>query len=527
MDLKSRLSILWIGILAACSANAGPNSWLPNKPAVQLQNGTLVGVHNPDFNQDLFLGVPFAQPPTENLRFSKPAPPVAWSGIKIVTAYGPACIGNSLGLAGFSQNTTSMMSEDCLHINIVRPAGISRHSKLPVLAWIHGGAWMEGSANEPRYNGSFLVQASVQMNSPIIFVSFNYRLGVFGMLAGPVLEQASLTNLLLHDQRQALAWVQDNIAQFGGDPSHVTLMGESAGAGSIGFHLLAHGGRDDGLFHAAIAESGGPFSVYPFRNSSQRKTDFDTVLDTTGCAKAIDSLACLRKAPEDLLRKASLQVQPYFTVDGDLIPDHNSRLLQSGQFLRVPLLIEEVVSPSPAGLGTVLSNPGPEYGPGYGRATLWIGDFLLGAGRRYANQVWAKHHVPSYSYFFDAAPASLNATTIGVTHAQELPFVFGNSNATGWDLDPFPKDADLREKYLDLVEIMSRMWISFAVNKTPNLHKVQGKTPKWPVYSLQHPKNLAFSAVHGVLIQPDTWRADSIEFLSNTKLDLGKRDVGI
>ncbi|KAL2673548.1 hypothetical protein Neosp_011990 [[Neocosmospora] mangrovei] len=416
------------------------------------------------------------------------------------------------------------------------------------------------------------------MNSPIIFVSFNYRLGVFGMLAGPVLEQAGLTNLLLHDQRQALAWVQDNIAQFGGDPSHVTLMGESAGAGSIGFHLLAHGGRDDGLFHAAIAESGGPFSVYPFRNSSQRKTDFDTVLDTAGCAEAVDSLACLRKAPAELLRKVNLQVQPYFTVDGDLIPDRNSRLLQSGQFLRVPLLIginrnegtsflstalsgpfdtdedfitfvkasigdyevpdhvleiwlqeyqKEVVSPSPAGLGTVLANPGPEYGSGYGRATLWIGDFLLGAGRRYANQVWAKHHVPSYSYFFDAAPASLNATTIGVTHAQELPFVFGNSNATGWDLDPFPKDVGLREKYLELVEIMSRMWISFAVNKTPNLHKAKGQTPRWPVYSLQHPKNLAFSAVNGVSIQPDTWRADSMEFLSNTKLDLGKRNMGI
>ncbi|RMJ08232.1 hypothetical protein CDV36_012144 [Fusarium kuroshium] len=524
MNLNSRLSILLSGILVASSVNAAPNSWLPTNPTVQLQNGTVVGVHNPEFNQDFFLGIPFAQPPIGDLRFAKPAPPVAWSGIKTATEYGPSCVGNSLGLAGFSQNTTSVMSEDCLHINIVRPAGISRHSKLPVLVWIYGGAWMDGSANEPRYNGSFLVQSSVQMNSPIIFVSFNYRLGIFGTLAGPVFEQAGLTNLLLHDQRQALAWVQDNIAQFGGDPSHVTLMGESAGAGSIGFQLLAHGGRDDGLFHAAIAESGGPFSVYAFRNSSQRQSDFDKVLDITDCANATDSLACLRKAPAESLKKASLQVQPYFTVDGDLIPDHNSRLLQNGQFLRVPLLIginrnegtsflntglsgpfvtdedfikfvrgsigdyevpdsvmklwlkeyqEEAESQSPAGLGTVLADPGPEYGPGYGRATLWIGDFLLGAGRRYANQVWAKHHVPSYSYFFDVAPASLNATTIGATHAQELPFVFGNSNATGWDLDPFPKDVDLREKYLDLVEVMSRMWISFAVNKTPNLHKGQ------------------------------------------------------
>ncbi|RSL42796.1 hypothetical protein CEP54_015350 [Fusarium duplospermum] len=484
MGLKMRLSILLSGILVASSVNAAPNSYLPNKPTIHLQNGTLVGVHNPDFNQDFFLGVPFAQPPIGDLRFAKPAPPVAWTGVKTATEYGPSCIGNSLGLAGFSQNTTSVMSEDCLHINIARPTGISKHSKLPVLAWIHGGAWMEGSANELRYNGSFLVQASVQMNSPIIFVSFNYRLGIFGTLAGPVLEKAGLTNLLLHDQRQALAWVQDNIAQFGGDPSHVTLMGESAGAGSIGFQLLAHGGRDDGIFHAAIAGSGGPFSVYSFRNSSQRKSDFDTVLDATGCAKAADSLACLREAPAESLRKASLQflrvplliginrnevpsflntaLSGPFVTDEDFIkfvrasigdyevPDHVLKIwLQEYQ--------EEAASSSPAGLGTVLADPGPECGPGY--------------GRRYANQVWAKHHVPSYSYFFDVAPASLNATTIGATHAQELPFVFGNSNAAGWDLDPFPKDVGLIEKYLDLVEVMSRMWISFAVNKTPNLHK--------------------------------------------------------
>lgn len=128
------------------------------------------------------------------------------------------------------------MSEDCLFLNIIRPAGLGPNSKLPVLVWIHGGAWAEGSASGPRYNGSFLVQQSKEMDSQIIFASFNYRLGVFGLFPGSLAERDGITNVLLHDQRQALQYLQDNAAAFGGDPDKVTLMGESAGAGSIRPH---------------------------------------------------------------------------------------------------------------------------------------------------------------------------------------------------------------------------------------------------------------------------------------------------
>ncbi|KAJ3533787.1 hypothetical protein NM208_g7825 [Fusarium decemcellulare] len=484
-----------------------PNSY-DDTPIVKIRNGTLSGIHSIAYNQDFFLGIPFAAPPMGNLRFARPAPSLAWNGTRVVDKYGDWCMANSLGLVGFSQNNTAPMSEDCLNLNVIRPSGISEKRLLPVLVWIHGGAWQEGSGNDPRYNGTFLVKKSVDMGTPIVFISFNYRLGLFGLISGQVLEKAGQTNILLHDQRQALLWIQENIRAFGGNPSRVTIMGESSGAGSMGFHLLAYGGRDDGLFHAAIAESGGPFSVYPFADASRRESDFSTVLNLTSCTDATDALACLRSAPAHVIQRASLSVQPYFTVDGDLIPCRNSRLLQNAQFVKVPLLIgvnrnegslfihtaisgplntdndfvafvkgsigdyavpnfalhewlsayeNETVNGSPAGLGTVLANPGTGYGSGYGRATLWIGDYLLGAGRRYANQVWARHGVPSYSYFFDTVTTYMDPKTLGVAHAQEIPFVFGNTGGFGWDQDPYPNDLTARKKCLDIVEVMSRM----------------------------------------------------------------------
>ncbi|KAF4428403.1 Lipase 2 [Colletotrichum fructicola] len=468
------------------------------------------------------------------------------------------------------------MSEDCLFLNIIRPAGLGLNTKLPVLVWIHGGAWAEGSASDPRYNGSFLVQQSQEMGSPIIFASFNYRLGVFGLLPGSLAERDGITNVLLHDQRQALQYLQDNVAAFGGDPDKVTLMGESAGAGSIGFHLLAYGGRDDGLFHAAIAQSGGPFSVYALPDSAKREEDFQKILSLTNCENSTKPLHCLRDVPAATLNAASIQVQPYFTIDGEILPDRNSRLLRTGKFVKVPLLIgvnrnegtsflnvnasgpletsedfiqfmkqsagqhvvpdavlqewlktyqNESADTSEAGLGTVLANPGPEYGSQYGAATLWMGDFLLGAGRRYANQMWSDQNLKSYSYFFDTATANLDPQIKGATHAQEIAFVFGNKDGVGWEPSPFPTTPEAKQSFEELATIMSRMWISFAVTKSPNHHRLSSVEVEWPVYSNTDPQNVVFSATDGLSLQADSWRAIAMELLSETTVDLGRRLV--
>ncbi|KAI9170559.1 Lipase [Paramyrothecium foliicola] len=491
---------------------ASPNS---TAPLVNLKDGTLIGVHNLAYDQDFFLGVPYASPPVGDLRFRRPIPPRPWNGSRVADSYGPWCMGNSIDLAGFSQKLTGNMSEDCLHLNLIRPARTPPSAKLPVLVWIHGGGFDDGSANDGRSNGTFLVQSSVAMGSPVIFVSLNYRLGVFGMLAGSAIEREGATNLFLHDQRQALTWVQENIGAFGGDASRVTIMGESAGAASVGLHLVAYGGRGDGLFSAAIAQSGGPFTTAPgYRNTTQREDDFRMVLNVTGCAETTDSLTCLRHVAAESIRTAALHVPRSFTIDGDILPEDNVRLLRDGRFVRVPLLIgstrnegtsfvqqlmsapfvtdedflafvltawgsptlplsvlqawtrwyqDDIDEPSAAGLGTVDSHPGQEFGPGYGRATLWMGDFMFTAGRRAASQAWAKWGVPSYSYFFDAVPANANPETLGAAHFLEIPYTFGNLEGVGWESNPFPSESRLKAKHRKLAEVMSRMWLSFVV----------------------------------------------------------------
>ncbi|KAF0316008.1 carboxylesterase family protein [Colletotrichum asianum] len=385
------------------------------------------------------------------------------------------------------------MSEDCLFLNIIRPAGLGLNTKLPVLVWIHGGTWAEGSASDPRYNGSFLVQQSKKMGSPIIFASFNYRLGVFGLLPG------------------------------------------------------------------SLAERDGPFSVYALLDSAKREADFQKILSLTNCGNSTNPLRCLRDVPAATLNTASIQVQPYFTIDGEILPDRNSRLLRTGRFVKVPLLIgvnrnegtsflnvntsgpletsEDLIKfmkqsagqhvvpdtvlqawvetyqnesshPSEAGLGTVLANPGPEYGSQYGAATLWM-----------------DQNITSYSYFFDTATANLDPQIKGATHAQEIAFAFGNGDGVGWEPSPFPTTPEAKQGFEELATVMSRMWISFAATKSPNHHRLSTAEVEWPVYSNTNPQNVVFSATNGLSLQADSWRANAMELLSETTVDLGRRLV--
>lgn len=484
-------------------------------PTVTIKNGTIVGTRNPMYNQDFFLGVPFASPPVGDLRLRKPMPPESWNGNRVSNTYSNWCFGVDIGLPGFSQNVTGPMSEDCLYLNIVRPANVSPTAKLPVMVYIHGGGFLAGSANDLRYNGSFLVGNSVEMGTPIIFASFNYRLGALGFLAGSEAEKAGSTNIFLHDQRQALAWIQENIAEFGGDPSKVTIFGESAGAISIGLHVIAYGGRDDGLFSAVIMESGNPYYGKLITREADKEASFQSLLTVTNCTKALDFLTCLRSAPVSSMLKA---VSAPISVDGEILPESGAIAMAKGHFAKVPTIVGtnrnegtnilDLVWRSPvnnytdfqtilsslfrysnitendhqslwdlyqsaakesddAGLGTVLAN---YAGSDYGATTLMVGDAVFATGRRGTNQRYAAYQVPTYSYFFDAQTADVNAQEYGVAHFQEIPFVFGNTQGVGWDVNPFPA-GDKKTSYCRLAETMSRMWISFATTYSPNFHQ--------------------------------------------------------
>lgn len=189
-------------------------------PTVTLRNGSYYGVHSPIYKQDFFLGMPYAQPPLGDLRLRQPQSiNTTWSDIRNATAYQPECIGY-----GSDQWVLgNFVDEDCLSVNVIRPAGVSADTKLPVAVWLHGGGWYQGGNADPRYNMSFIVQQGVNEGKPFIAVVPNYRLSLFGFIYSQEVIDAGVTNLGMLDQRLALHWVQENIANFGGDPDKVTI----------------------------------------------------------------------------------------------------------------------------------------------------------------------------------------------------------------------------------------------------------------------------------------------------------------
>ena len=193
-----------------------------------------------------FLGIPYAAPPLGELRWRPPAGAPGWRLPRDAYAYGPVCAQNNVCFPGFG---FSSASEDCLYLNVHAPADADESTRLPVMVWIPGGGLFMGGSND--YDPSALVRAG-----PVVFVSLNYRLNVFGFFSHPAInaEDHEIGNYGLMDQQAALRWVRDNIAAFGGDPDNVTICGQSAGGMSVWCHLVSPG--SGGLFHKAIVQSG-------------------------------------------------------------------------------------------------------------------------------------------------------------------------------------------------------------------------------------------------------------------------------
>lgn len=329
------LQFLWLSTLSQSTSIQAQT-----QPVTTVNNGTLIGTRNSHYKKDFFLGIPYAQPPVGDLRFSQPRTiNQSWSE-KQATAYGPWCHSLPLTLPGYTQTGFEHEeSEDCLTLNVVRPSGVSGNASLPVLVWIYGGGFSEGGSADQRYNMSFIVHESVKMGQPTIGVSFNYRISGFGFLQGRAVNESDAANIGLYDQRLALHWIQENIMAFGGDPSRVTIQGESAGAVSVGHHFLAYGGRDDGLFHAGIAESGRPLTTRALISLDEQDVIYNGILNSTYCTGEDDTLQCLRSLPVDTLKAAFEGVSFYPVMDGGIITDTPSIALREGHFVKRPLLI--------------------------------------------------------------------------------------------------------------------------------------------------------------------------------------------
>ena len=221
-----------------------------------------------------------------------------------------------------SNVTINATGEDCLTLNIQRPANITANAKIPVLFWIYGGGWEGGATSASDYKQ--LVANSIELGEPIMVVAANYRLGTFGYLGGTQLKAEGNTNLGLRDQRLALEWVQENIEAFGGDPEKVTLWGQSAGSVSVYNHLLINGGDNTSnrtgkpLFRAAILNSGASFPAEAI-DSPTAQSIYDHISTTVGCAASSpsnSSLECLRNAPYEKLVDATNALPYLYSPQG-------------------------------------------------------------------------------------------------------------------------------------------------------------------------------------------------------------------
>ena len=308
-------------VIAANPACAVSSSRTAGAPRVRVSTGTLQG--STAEAVDSFLGIPYAAAPTGDLRWRAPQAAAAWSGTRQATEYGDSCP------AAASTNGPRSETEDCLYLNVQRPATARTNSRLPVYVWIHGGGLLNGSGSQ--HDGSLIVQST-----DAIVVTINYRLGVFGFLGHPGLtaETGESGNYGFMDQQAALWWVQKNIAAFGGDPTRVTIGGESAGGFSICAHLSAPGSQ--GAFASAMIQSGACLS------QTQQEADATglSVAQAADCSADSDAaaVACLRTASVATLIDGPLASATF--VDGTpTLPTDPGEAVASGQFARVPVVV--------------------------------------------------------------------------------------------------------------------------------------------------------------------------------------------
>jgi len=316
---------------ALALAIAIPHAALAAEPRAKTSNGTLEGTTEPS-GIHAYRGIPFAQPPIDDLRWQPPQPVENWSGVRNAKQFGPRCVQSPV----FSDMVfrSNGMSEDCLYLNVWTPAK-SSNERLPVLVYFYGGGFVAGDGSEPRYDGESMAKKG------IVAVSVNYRLGVWGFLAHPDLTKESphhaSGNYALLDQNAALKWVNKNIAGFGGDPRKVTIAGESAGSISVSAQMASPLSKD--LIAGAIGESGAMIkpTLPPVMLSDGEKVG-EEFAKSLGAASIKD----LRAMPTEKVQEAAAKLpigRFASTVDGWFLPKSPVEIFEAGQQAHVPLLV--------------------------------------------------------------------------------------------------------------------------------------------------------------------------------------------
>ena len=476
MRIKYSLSLLFS--LFLCTIHA--------QPKVNTQNGLVTGYTKDGLH--IFKGIPFAAPPLGPLRWKAPQEPSKWLGDLNCTAFSASPMQRDpKPFACWTEEfiaPPSPLSEDCLYLNIwTKP----NNKKKPVVVWIYGGGFNSGSASCAVYDGKYYAQ------NDIVFVSINYRVNIFGFFSHPSLTAESngkgAANFGLLDQLQALKWVQKNIATFGGDPSNVAIMGQSAGSFSV--HALVASPLAKGLFTKAIAHSGGLMGTNRGVNLATAEANGTKLADQLGI-QTIEELRALPTA--DLLEKVNKFNPPYTPVmDNYFLPLDIKSHYSSGSHNNVKVLTGWVT-----GDGKLFGNtqiPPDDFKkqldqnyPGKKDALLkyFPADNPEMAAHSNAKLrrlsfgaipaiLWAQYNkAPVYIYEFDHVPVPKpDFPDYGAFHTADMPFAFHSLDT--WNR-PW-RDSDLQ-----MEKMMSQYWINFIKTGNPN---GKGLTP-WKPYDIKN-----------------------------------------
>jgi len=478
----------YVGALIAAVPLAGAAGAAGAQP-VHTESGAISGLREGGIN--VYEGIPYAAPPLGELRWRPPSAAEPWAGTRKAAAFAPACMQEGVSMPG---ETPPRVSEDCLYLNIWAPRANAR-TPLPVIVWIYGGGYRNGSASMPLYWGDRLAKRDV------IVVTVAYRLGPLGFLALPELTRESphqsSGNYGLMDQIAALEWIQRNIAAFGGDRKRVTIAGQSSGAISVS--VLMASPRAKGLFQRAIGESGGLFEPlqlapnYLLANAERDGEKYAAALGAT-------SLRELRQLPAaNLLGGANAGGVTHPVIEPYVLPMSPYDAFASGQQNDVPVLIgsnaEEARSLTDvANVRSATFNDGitasfgalpPAIMAAYPHATdaeAQQARLDLERDLRFAWDMWAwarlqaatgKSHIYYYSFRQKPPfPAGSVYAGWGAGHFAELWYVFDHLNQAPWRW---------RIEDRKLAEQMSSYWTNFAASGDPNGLGL----PVWPAYTLE------------------------------------------
>ncbi len=497
-------------------------------PTVRTKSGIVRGVT--EAGVSIFKGIPFAAPPVGEFRWRPPQPVTPWEGVREASEFGPSCAQGGWGAAPGTIQEGS--SEDCLYLNLWTPADAKPGAKLPVMVWLHGGAFVGGNGNTS--GDQFAKQG-------VILMTLNYRLGRLGHFAFPALSaehpEEPKGSYAFMDQIAALQWVQQNIAAFGGDPKNVTIFGFSAGGVSVHSLLTIPAAKD--LFHKAISHSGGGRDgVLTGRPIREENIDplYPVSAETIGInfarkhgIEGTDAAA--------LAKLRALSVQEI--VDGGQENDgEGGPRIYSGPILDGKFVVETAESAYKAGrqarVPLMIGNNSAEIGGGFVNAssskeelfslfgelkdeakaaydtdgtkefgeviTRFNTDWVWGEPARFTANSFTAVGEPAYIFLFSYVPAAMKERMkYGPGHGTDVSFVFNNLGTRGFGPPPPPPTSEDKE----VARIMNSYWANFAKTGDPNSKGL----PLWPDYKPKKNEILEIQADGKPVGKPDPRKA--------------------